>query len=141
MSPIRRYRALRARFGVLGLLVISSAVAGACLFVVVSILQFQAANREAIRVSCQLLANAITQSGAGSSQGPARRDYRPPPQMQLTLLYRAHLESTMSPQKRAVVKRLKREVAQGGGGSGGGVSVPDCARIVRDPASVKAGGP
>lgn len=131
------FRWMHTSFGWFGALVMSTIAAGAFLFVIIIIVQGQSRNREAIRVSCQLLANTITQSGAGSSQGPARRDNRPTPQVRLTLAYRAHLESTMTPRERATVTRLKREVAL----AGGGVTVPDCARIARDPASVQAAAP
>jgi hypothetical protein len=86
------------------------------------------ANREAIRVSCQLLANAIAQSGVAAS-GP---DGHRPPQQQLTALYISVVHRAMTPADRRQERRLLGRVAA----IGTPLSIPNCGQIARHPESV-----
>jgi hypothetical protein len=86
-------------------------------------------NRQAIRVSCQLLANAIVQSG-GAASGP--NGHRPP-QQQLSALYISVLRRAMTPADRHRQRQLLRLIAAGDAQ----LSVPDCARIALHPESVQ----
>lgn len=90
-----------------------------------------AANRDAIRVSCTLLANAIEQSGAGSTRNSSAS--RPPVQ-RLNQLYVSVVVRSMTDDERRQLKRLTTEIARTGGGR---VDVPDCAAVVRNPNTVQ----
>lgn len=98
-------------------------------FVVYSLLSRTDENRTAVRVSCQLLVNAIVQSG-GASSGP---NGRRPPQQALTALRIAVLDRAMTAAERRQSRQLQKEIAQSGAPT---LTIPDCATIARHPESV-----
>lgn len=121
---------MRWRSGLLVALACLLATASS-IFVVYSLLSRTEQNRDAVRVSCQLLANAIVQSG-GAGSGP---NGRRPPQQQLTILRIAVLDRGMTPDERRQAQRLRSLIASSGAPQ---LTIPDCARIALHPESVHA---
>lgn len=87
-------------------------------------------NRQAIRVSCTLLANAIIQSGSGNGRAS---NAQPSPQQQLTALYISVIVRQMDGSERKEYHRLLDDATASGGNR---VDVPDCERIARHPEAV-----
>lgn len=83
------------------------------------------ANREAVRVSCTLIANLVRQSGV-----PTDEEIRhPSAQMQLTSLRLRAIRRGMTPAMRFEERRLQRLIDR----YAGRVQVPDCEKITRNP--------
>lgn len=102
------------------------------IFIVYNLLSRTEQNRDAIRVSCQLLANAIVQSGGASGAGP--NGHRPP-QQELTILRISVLDRAMTPSERRRAQRLRSLIASSGSPQ---LTIPDCAKIALHPESVRA---
>lgn len=124
-----RSRFVRQRIALIA--VTSTLVGATSVFVVNSLLARTEHNRDAVRVSCQLLANAIVQSGGGGG-GP---NGHKPPQQELNLLYVSVIERAMTPADRRDERRLRGLAAASGTPP---LSVPDCERIALHPESVQA---
>lgn len=103
-------------------------------FVVYNLLSRTEQNRDAVRVSCQLLANTIVQSGGASGTGPNGRQ---PPQQELTILRISVLDRAMTPSERRRAQRLRSLIASSGAPQ---LTIPDCAKIALHPESVRAPG-
>lgn len=90
-------------------------------------------NREAVRVSCTLLTNAIIESGGGGrDQVPASEAAEA--QRKITaILVGAINRGLLTDAERAEVKRLGVIVAQ----AGGVIAIPDCDAIARHPERVR----
>ncbi len=90
-------------------------------------------NREAIRVSCTLLTNAIIESGGGGSgqhpSSPAAKAQRESTGILIAAIARGLLTGT----ERAELARLQGIVDR----AGGVVSIPDCEDIASDPGRVR----
>lgn len=86
------------------------------------------ANQEAVRVSCTLLANAISQSGTATNSPAAT----PSPQEQLTALYIGIIVRSMTADDLRKFRALSNEVAK----QGNGVDFPDCRKVSMHPNSV-----
>lgn len=123
LDALARVRPPRWPLLVIGLAILALAVSA------LTLSHYARSNREAINVSCQLLANAIVQSGGGASGPNGHR----PPQQELTALYVAVIHRAMTPADRRQERRILRLVAAGGPP----LSVPNCARIARHPESVR----
>lgn len=83
-------------------------------------------NRQALRTSCTLLANAILQSGPG---GPGRA---PTPQQRLNELYIGVIRDRMNAEQ----KRRERGLLTALVRSGTVVPLPDCEKVATHPGSV-----
>lgn len=92
------------------------------------------ANRDAIRVSCTLLANVIVQSGGGSA-APDSPAARPTAQQRLNALYVSVLTGHMTPGQRRRARDLQTAIGSSGSD---GISVPDCQRVADRPDTVTA---
>lgn len=101
------------------------------IFIVYNLLSRTEQNRDAIRVSCQLLANAIVQSGGGGAGPNGHR----PPQQELTILRISVLDRGMTPSERRRARHLQSLIASSGAPQ---LTIPDCAKIALHPESVRA---
>lgn len=86
-------------------------------------------NRDAIRVSCTLLGNAVIESGGGGTEqiptSPAAKAQRE----NTTILVAAIDRELLTSEERATLARNARIVAK----AGGVISIPDCNEIARHP--------
>lgn len=98
-------------------------------FVLWKVLDITDHNREAIRVNCVLLSNAIVQSGAGGvSRDPEH------PAAKLNALYIRVIERHMTGHERERALGLMADAMK----RGALITIPDCERVVRDPSAVQA---
>lgn len=106
---------------------VSCAMGALGVFVVAQVLNLLGEGRQALRVSCIVLANAIIESGASGQMDPTT------PQAKLQGLYVQALVRHMTPGERLQANELQAQVVAGGGA----VKVPPCEQIARDPDSVR----
>ncbi len=95
---------------------------------------FISRNREAIRVSCTLLGNAVIQSGAGGQANQPQTPVAKAVAERQRILIVAIQDKLLTS---AQMKRL-RELDQIIAKAGGVVAVPQCDEIVADPGSVRS---
>lgn len=94
---------------------------------------FISRNRQAIRVSCTLLSNAIIQAGAGPMPRPDSAVARASAERQ-RILIGAVVRRVLTRREARRLVELDRIITRGGGV----IAVPQCEEIVRDPGRVKS---
>ncbi len=95
--------------------------------------QFAHRNREAIRVSCTLLTNAILESGAGGADQPARSPAAKAQRESTALYIGAIVRRLLTPAERKKLRENARIVSK----AGGVTSIPNCDQVAARPERVK----
>ncbi len=90
-------------------------------------------NREAVRVSCTLLTNAILESGAGGSDQPARTRAARAQRDSTELYIGAIVRRLLTPAERKTLRENARVVAK----AGGVISTPNCDAVAKHPERVR----
>lgn len=90
-------------------------------------------NREAIRVACTLLTNAILESGAGGLDQPARSPAARAQRENTAILVQAITRNLLTASERKQMAENARVIAK----AGGVISTPDCDAVARHPERVR----